>query len=434
MMIHRKTWSLLVGVLLSFGLMAQEVTEEEVHDTTCITYALQHGKFHGHFRNFVMATDNANGLTDSWAWASGGGLRYESKSFYHFSVGIGGFFIFNLASSDLSLLDSLTHAPNRYELPLFDVEDGHNTRDIDRLEDLYLRYRNKHLSVIFGKQVINTPYINAQDGRMRPTGVEGAWLQARLLPKLSLQSGWLYNISPRGTVKWSSVAHSIGVYGQGVQPNGQKSDYAEHLHSSGIGLLGLTYKPSAAWNLQLWEQYVDGIFNTAMLQASYKHRTKHAGVLYAGLQLHRQDAIAHGGNPEPQKAYIQRGESSHVVSTQLGYQWHQNWDASLSGTVMGGDGRFLMPREWGREPFYTFLPRERSEGLGHSKAIVARLSRSAMKQHLKLSLAYGYFDNADVKTTAFNKYGLPDYHQINFDCRYASRSLERAGLTTTRRA
>ena len=34
---------------------------------------------------------------------------------------------------------------------------------------------------------------------------------------------------------------------------------------------------------------------------------------------------------------------------------------------------FLMPREWGREPFYTFLPRERNEGLGGVNAWTCQL-------------------------------------------------------------
>ena len=31
-----------------------------------------------------------------------------------------------------------------------------------------------------------------------------------------------------------------------------------------------------------------------------------------------------------------------------------------------------MPREWGKEPFYTFLPRERNEGLGNIHAFTVK--------------------------------------------------------------
>ena len=42
-----------------------------------------------------MATDNKKGLTDYYAQAIGGGLKYETAPFKGFQAGIGGFFIFN---------------------------------------------------------------------------------------------------------------------------------------------------------------------------------------------------------------------------------------------------------------------------------------------------------------------------------------------------
>jgi hypothetical protein len=60
-------------------------------------------------------------------------------------------------------------------LALFDLEDPGNKANMDRLEELYLKYNFKKSEIIFGKQLINTPFINLQDGRMRPTGVEGLW-------------------------------------------------------------------------------------------------------------------------------------------------------------------------------------------------------------------------------------------------------------------
>ena len=52
--------------------------EEEQEDTTSILQAFKKGKMHGHFRYFFMATDNASGLTDYYANAAGGGLKYET--------------------------------------------------------------------------------------------------------------------------------------------------------------------------------------------------------------------------------------------------------------------------------------------------------------------------------------------------------------------
>ena len=55
----------------------------------------------------------------------------------------GGFFIFNIGSSDLSKADLTTKQINRYEIGLFDIENASNKNDIDRLEELYLKYNFK---------------------------------------------------------------------------------------------------------------------------------------------------------------------------------------------------------------------------------------------------------------------------------------------------
>jgi hypothetical protein len=77
-----------------------------------------------------------------------------------------------------------------------------------------------------------------------------------------------------------------------------------------------------------------------------------------------------------------------------------------------------MPREWGRDPFYTFMPRERNEGFGDVNALMTKLQYTHPKKTFKSNFAVGYFDLPDVKNVALNKYGLPSYIQTNADIRY----------------
>jgi hypothetical protein len=85
----------------------------------------------------------------------------------------------------------------------------------------------------------------------------------------------------------------------------------------------------------------------------------------------------------------------------------------LNYTRITSAGRFLMPREWGREPLYTFMPRERNDGLGNVHAMTADLSYKLPKTGLTASLTYGLFLLPDVKDVRLNKYGMPSYHQVN---------------------
>ena len=138
--------------------------------------------------------------------AVGGGLRYESAAFHGFSMGVSGFYIFDAGSSDLAKKDAASGQANRYEIGLFDVTDPENLNEINRVEEFFIKYRKAATRITFGRQLINTPFINLQDGRMRPTAVEGVWLETSVGMKHQFQGGWLYGIAPRGTSKWYSTA------------------------------------------------------------------------------------------------------------------------------------------------------------------------------------------------------------------------------------
>ena len=111
-------------------------------DSGSILGAFKGGKVQGHFRYFFMNTVNEGSLTDYYANAAGGGLRFETAKFHNFQFGISGFYIFNIGSSDMTKADPISGQLNRYEIGLFDLEDPLNKGDIDRLEEFYLKYHN----------------------------------------------------------------------------------------------------------------------------------------------------------------------------------------------------------------------------------------------------------------------------------------------------
>lgn len=398
--------------------------KNQTEDSTTLLYAFKHGDHHGHFRYFFMATDNESGLTDYYANAVGGGLHYNTAKFHGFQFGISGFYIFNLYSSNLVNVDPTTGQSNRYEIGLFDQEDPTNHKDIDRLEELYLKYYFKKAQLTVGRQLINTPFINLQDGRMRPTGVEGFWLESGDLKNTKIVGGYLYSISPRGTTKWFDADESIGLFPSGVNPDGTKSHYHENLKSNGIGTLGIINQTTKWLKLQAWDIYTENIFNTMLLQADVELKANKSAKIYTSGQFIRQDAINYGGNEDQSKTYISKGAKSMSFGGRLGYK-NEKWDVSMNFNHITDHGRYLFPREWGRDPFFTFLARERNEGVGNSTAIVAKASYSIPKYRLKTSLAAGHVEMPDVQNTALNKYGFPSYYQINADVRYSfSRMLK----------
>lgn len=386
-------------------------------DSSSILGAFKGGNVQGHFRYFFMNTINEGNLTDYYANAAGGGLRFETAQFHNFQFAVSGFYIFNIGSSDMTKPDPQSGQFNRYEIGLFDIEDANNKSDIDRLEEFYLKYNFKESSLIFGRQILNTPFINLQDGRMRPTGVDGVWAELNEIKGLKVEGGWIYSISPRSTTEWYPVGETIGLYSTGLNPDGTPSQYANKIESKGVALLALKSSLTKHLKLQFWNMYTQNVFNTAMLQSDYTLPLNDKSNLILAGQVIKQDAINDGGNHHQSESYFVKNGKSLVFGAKIGLK-STNWETSLNYNRITEKGRYLLPREWGRDPFFTFLPRERNEGFGDLHAIMAKIDYKVPQTRFKTSIAAGYYKLPDVKNFALNKYGFPSYSQINTDFRY----------------
>jgi hypothetical protein len=432
---YAKSYSIiLVGLFaLVFDLKAQhqEIGEKPASwqgnesnsvDSASVLHAFKSGNFEGHLRYFFSLTDNNGQLSDYYANAAGGGIRYETGRFHGFQFGVSGFFIFNVGSSDLTLKDSLTNQSNRYELGLFDIEDPGNKKDIDRLEEFYLKYNLGKSWLKFGRQLINSPFVNLQDGRMRPTGVEGLWFELNDIKKFKFEGGWLYAISPRSTVKWYEADESVGLYPSGVTALGNRSDYAGNIQSAGVFTAGAKWQPHKSISLKVWDLYFEDVLNAFLSQVDLKREISESLTISGALQYIRQDALNDGGNEDPLKAYIDEGAQANAFGGRFGVQL-ENTAVTLNYTHITDDGRYLMPREWGRDPFFTFMPRERNEGFGDLNAYTISISKNFPDQRVKSSLTAGYFDLPDIRNYRLNKYGMPSYLQFNADIRYAFQGM-----------
>ena len=284
------------------------------------------------------------------------------------------------------------------------------------MEELFFKTHFGKKSVItIGRQIPKSPLINPQDGRMRPTLIEGAVIEIKELKNLNIHGEYIWRISPRSTVRWFEAGESIGIYPVGVDINGKPSQYKNNIESAGIGILGLTYQKNN-WNIQIWDTYINNINNTALLKLEWKSKPIAGKNWIMGGQYLQQSGVGNGGNKDPALAYTQPNSKSRVFTGRIGQQ-AQKFDWFLNATRITAEGRYLMPREWGRESFYTFMPRERNEGFGDVTALSVNTFFKPEK-NIKLELSGGYFQLPDVKNFALNKYGMPSYSQINLGLTY----------------
>lgn len=390
---------------------------ETAKDTSTLGYFFGKGRFYGHARSYVSGTINEGSLTDYHAWVIGAGIGYQTPRFLkRFQVGVSGFFMFNIETSDLLKPDPSANQPNRYEIGLFNIERPNDYKDLDRLEELFLKtHLGKKSVLVVGRQVPQTPFINPHDGRMRPTLVESAVLDLNEWKNLSFHAEYIWRMSPRSTMRWFDIGQTIGLYPVGLGIDGKPSQYKNNLESKGILIGGVTYQKNK-WNIQFWDTYVENILNTSHLKIEWKTKPFAGKNWLLGAQYTHQQRAGDGGNPDPAKTYVQSNAGADVFSGRVGQQ-SPRFDWFLNGTRITARGRYLLPREWGKEPFYTFMPRERNEGFGDLTAVSVNTFFKPRK-NIRIEISGGYFKLPDVSNVALNKYAMPPYSQLNLSFNY----------------
>lgn len=303
---------------ISQGIHTFHETEK---DTNTLSHFFGQGHFHGHARSFMAATQNQGSLSDYHAWGIGASIGYETPEFFrHFQLGLSGFFMFNLNSSNLEIPDVQTKQANRYEIGLFDIENPGNHKDLDRLEELFLKTNIGNKSnLVIGRQIPFSPFINPQDGRMSPTLIEAAVLEVKEIKSLNLHAEYIWKISPRATFGWYDTAKSIGIYPSGVGIDGKPSNYKGNLESAGVWIGGVTYQKQR-WTFQLWDTYMQNLLNTSLIKAEWKSKINTGKNWFVGAQVISQQTVGNGGNADPSKAYAQKNGGAYVFSGRIGQQ------------------------------------------------------------------------------------------------------------------
>lgn len=375
---------------------------------------IRNATLEGRFRLFLMGTLNDGAPDDYHAQAFGGSLGFASLRWHGLQLRISGGYTFDLWSADLTRPDAVTGVPNRYEIGLFDVTNPRRDNQLAYVQFFQINHRSRddRTLIILGRQDLTTPFINPQDGRMHPGLVEGAWISRKTMKGMRIEGGWLHRVAPRSTANWYPVEQSIGLYPAGLGIDGGTSRYPGRVTSPGIAIAGMSVPLKSKFIVTGWEMLVANAFNTAMVQVERGGREDR---WMAGVMAIREDRVLNGGNSIDSLAYFQE-RAAMLVSARarmnLGrFRWQVNY------TRITSDGRYLMPREWGRDPFYTFLPRERNEGLGDVHAATLNLIWRT-KSGWRIQADAGRYWLPAASDARLNKYAFPAYQQFDVNAQY----------------
>lgn len=409
---------------LNYVAMANDerATAPEIDTVKTLKQVFLEGKIGGHVRNFFMNTINNKALSNHYANAIGFELNYETARVKGFSLGIAGLFTFNTFSSKLAALDSITNKAARLETELFDKEDPTNKSDLDRLDELFLSYEAANFEVLFGRFTFNSPLINPQDGRMKPYSVQGINANVFINKTATLKFAAFNNFSPRGTIKWYSIDDVLGIYATGVNSDGTPAKYHGETNSNLVLVIGLQKNFGTAVKIDFWDYLIDNVSNTAYVKAELNLNKN----LVLGFEAQQQNQVGNGGNAIPALAYFNQN-NSFLYGSKLGYH-KNNFDVSLNYLKITNDGKFLFPREIGREQFFVTVPRGRLEGLSNSSVLMLKSKLKLDKQwDLEVDLGEAWLPT--FNNSVQNKYGASSYHNAIANVIYAPKSKTLEGLS-----
>jgi hypothetical protein len=371
------------------------------------------------FRSFWMNTsynteslrsDYALGLTSFVGGKLSFGKEWEFQSGYR---------VFgNAFSSSFWEPDPNTGQANRYESGLFNLLDPQD-RLFGRLELFSLAYSQPTFGVKVGKMGIQSDWVNAQDGRLSPTVVEGVHAWVALTPSWKVKGWGINRMNIRGSKDWLPVGETLGIFPQGRSILGKPATYFGNTASSWLGIWELEGKIGKGTKFRFSQTYAANLFSTswATLERSWKTS---AGLWNTGIQSGLQQGLGEGGNGDPQQQYKDPKDLNVAVSTKL--NWKKGpWEAQLSATQVGGNGRWLSPREWGKDAWYTFIPRERNEGFESVSAAVGYISYRFEKAGIQVYTFAGIHKLPDLQNAAANKYNFPSYWQHNLGLKYSPK-------------
>ncbi len=404
---------IILGLSISLHSMAEHLSK----DTT----KTSKGKLSGQWRTYLQSTHNEGDLKDFYALATGGKVKYEYHISSKLNIGTAIYTTINAGLQDLTIGDAATGRLSRYESGLFDLTDLSKTATII-LGELYLNYHTDKYDFKVGRMKLKTPFLNPEDGRMIPTLEQGIWLKAKASAKVKLQLGLIHQIAPRSTGEFYSLQESLGKYAVGRNNDGTGSGYGGNTNTDFLAVANLNFQLSDNVIINLWDYHLDNVFNMIYLKPEFDLKGKSGKVSFEFLH---QTKVGNGGNELSNMSYFNQNSST-LAGAQYKFKMGKN-TFSINYNHIFDQGRFLFPREWGREPFFTFQKRERSDGSASNDAFMVNHQRAFKLNNAKIKsiISIGKHWKADVSNAFANKYALPSYTQYSLDLFYTTPKVQR---------
>ncbi|MCB9245241.1 MAG: hypothetical protein H6606_02325 [Flavobacteriales bacterium] len=373
----------------------------------------------GYVRSFTMATFNEGSYRDFVSSAFGGGLNCVTPSWKGFRLGGEVLAVTELFSNDLLEKDPASGFNSKWEMELYNIEKPSERNGLFRLSKAYIEYRKKGALMRFGRQTFQTPLLNPRDGRMMPFQHGGMYFRSPIFRRFQTELGIVRSVSVRSTTSWYDLNDAIGMVSSGKTESGTNAVYRYRTGTEGLAFAKLSWENEKGMSVEIWDFYLDKLNNTVWAEVE-----KDLGKLEFGVQV-----VAQSPALNTSADYIQGSGRSYTGSFRVLRKLGKNRELSLNATRVSKAGKFLFPRELGRESFYTSLPRCRMEGLGGTSAYSVQYTwHNSGKDNFSQDIQCAVYDVPQPYDFALNKYEVTDYLNLNirntFSPSFADERLE----------
>lgn len=381
------------------------------------------GQFTGQVKDYFMATINQGELRDYYTNALGGTLKYETPTFHGLQFALRGRVAYRTINDNINDPDPIVHRSASWERELYDRGAPEKSHNITQIEELYARLYFSKSKLTLGKIDLNdSPLFLSRNGRMNGFYYRGFWGELEEWKNRKIVLGWINGVAIRGRTDWNAISEAIGINNNGFAPNGERSSYKNTTNTKGIGVLSYQQQFGKKLKLQTWNYFFHRITNISWFQLDYQD--KH---LILGGQLAYQIPLEFQSRLEYINRFMQPDEKGIVLNVKAGIRNKgRGWEISANYLHAFDSGRFLFPREIGRENFYASQPRTWLDGHGLTDIYMLRFIYKPKNENFKnwrFDLRLSRINTPGLDKLEFNKYNIPSFNQITLDVRHRFNGL-----------
>lgn len=367
--------------LLAFSLSSLVISN--AHAANSFDDAVKNATTTGHIRlGYIDMSPDVAGEKSTSAAAIGGHIKFETAEWNKLQLAIAPYF-----SEKIGFISG-NEDSGELNGDFFDS----NKVSFAYLGEAYVNYALQDGFVRYGRQLIETPFINTDDLRMLPHSFEGVWANFSTTKNLDIESGWVR--------RWA-----------GFNTGGDQHEFKD-AGEEGVFALGAKYTPSKAVDAQAWYYDVRKSFQIL-----------YADLIYSGIN-NLELGVQYGSYEEENASNV----DGDFVGAMINYQIAPV-TLTLSYNKASNDAGKSVSAGLGVGNFFTAM--DDSIIADKTDAEAYRVGFDlAVNEDMNLGVFYGHFEDANKTNVDMDEYNLIYTYQVSksLDLEYILASLENKAL------